>query len=113
VKFVPVPDRTDCLRSLEDGTVDAILTHETFLLGFLLEDPNTEILPDPISEQHYGIAMPELHQDLVRWVNAELARLRDSGEIEALYDKHFRDCDICRPISPMLPDPFDLAARHG
>ena len=49
--------RTDCLRELQQGTVDAYFSHDSILRGMQLQDPdNTEIVGDPVAAQHYGIA---------------------------------------------------------
>jgi polar amino acid transport system substrate-binding protein len=84
VVLVPVETRTDCLVELQDGDADAIFTHRTFLLGFAQQDPHTRIIPDELSQQFYGIAVAHEHEDLVRFVNGVLDRMRRDGSLAAL-----------------------------
>jgi polar amino acid transport system substrate-binding protein len=85
---VPVPARTDCLVALQEGTVDAIATHETILEGLAEQDRRTtRILPDRFGDQHYGIPIAHEHPDLVRYVNAVLARLRADDSLATLYER--------------------------
>ena len=81
-----VPGRTDCLVALQEGDADAYLAHDTFLRAMWEQDPyNTTILDEVISTQHYGIAIPKDQPDLVRFVNAVLARMRESGRLDQIY----------------------------
>ena len=56
--------------ALQDGAVDAISTHATFLLGFQRQDPNTTILAPELNDQPYGIAINQQHPEFVRFVTA-------------------------------------------
>jgi polar amino acid transport system substrate-binding protein len=85
-----VPARTDCLVALQNGDADAYFAHDTFLRGLHDQDPeNTTILPDAVQEQHYGIAIAHEHEDLVRFVNALLERMRADGELERIANRWF------------------------
>jgi polar amino acid transport system substrate-binding protein len=64
------------------------------------QDPlNTVILPEMISTQHYGIAIPKENTDLVRFVNAVLQQMRENERLEFLYDWWLGD------DHPPIPDP--------
>ena len=86
---VEVPARTDCLMALQRGTVDAILLHDTFLLGFEMQDPNTTILAPSLGEQYYGIAVHKGEEDLVRFLNRALVDMRGDSRLQALYEANF------------------------
>jgi polar amino acid transport system substrate-binding protein len=86
---LPVRTRTDCLVALQDGTADAILLHDTFLLGFANQDPNTTILPLSLDTTEYGIAVAPEHPDFVGFLNRILLDMRENGRLEELYDTHF------------------------
>ena len=104
-EVVEVPTRTDCLKALQNGSVDAILLHDTFLLGFQEQDPNTAILELPFGEQHYGIAIGKSHPELVRFVNRVLLDMRADGRLELLYDEHFAELEEAPETMPVLPPP--------
>jgi polar amino acid transport system substrate-binding protein len=87
-----VAGRTDCLVALQEGDADAYLAHDTFLRAMTEQDRlNMKILPEVLQDQHYGIAIPKNHKDLVRFVNAVLERMRDSGRLEQLYQDALGD----------------------
>jgi polar amino acid transport system substrate-binding protein len=100
VDIEQVETRTDCLVDLQDGDVDAIFTHDTFLAGFVEQDPDAEILPGALSEQLYGIAINHDEVDLVRFVNGVLERLRADGSLAASAAQWFEIDDALsqRPI---------------
>ena len=92
-----VETRTDCLMELQDGDVDAIFTHDTFLLGFAQQDPHTRLLPDELSQQFYGVAIAHEREDLVRFVNGVLERMRADGTLWSLAERWTLD-GLGRPI---------------
>jgi polar amino acid transport system substrate-binding protein len=99
-RMLAVPGRTDCLVALQEGEADAYLAHDTFLRAMHEQDPlNTVILPEMISTQHYGIAIPKENTDLVRFVNAVLQQMRENERLEFLYDWWLGD------DHPPIPDP--------
>jgi polar amino acid transport system substrate-binding protein len=95
--------RTDCLVDLQNGDVDAILLHDTFLLGFHQQDPNTTILEPGLGTQDYGIAVRKDRQDLVRFLNRVIVDLRQSHALETFYTENFGPLDA--PVAmPTLPE---------
>jgi polar amino acid transport system substrate-binding protein len=100
---VAVPTRTDCLMQLQNGTVDAISTHDTFLLGFREQDPDTTILEPTLNEQPYGIAIAKDHPDFVRFVNGVIEKLLADGTMQGIYDLNFGPCKACEALHDVLP----------
>jgi polar amino acid transport system substrate-binding protein len=74
-----VPTRADCLVALQAGRVDAISTDDTILDGLHAQDPTTELLPQQLTDEPYGMAMSQGHPELVRFVNAVLDQIRRNG----------------------------------
>ncbi|HEX4532100.1 MAG TPA: glutamate ABC transporter substrate-binding protein [Acidimicrobiia bacterium] len=89
VKIYPVDTRADCLVALQDGQVDAITSDDTILHSFQdqEEKSDTRLLEQPLEAEPYAIAMPKHHEDLVRFVNDVLDRMRNDGTLELLYGK--------------------------
>lgn len=100
---VSVPTRTDCLVALQTGEVDAILLHDTFLLGFQQQDPNTTILEPGLGTQDYGIAVRKDRRDLVRFLNRVIWDLRQSGALQKFYKRNFGPLGAPKAMPP-LPD---------
>lgn len=82
---VAVPQRTDCLVALQQGTVDAISTDDAILLGFQAQDPYTKIVGPRFSDEPYGMAMSQAHPDFVRFVNGVLQGMRSDGAWSRIY----------------------------
>ncbi|MCE6998387.1 glutamate ABC transporter substrate-binding protein [Saccharothrix sp. S26] len=99
--LVPVAVRefSDCLVLLQEGQVDAISSTDSVLLGLTAQDPTTHMVGPRFSEEHHGLAMRETDEDLVRYVNAVLERLRADGTWSRLYAKWLAD------LEPVLPSP--------
>ena len=95
-----VEARTDCLVALQDGSADAVLSHDTVLYGLHEQDPDTVILPERIAVQPYGMPIATGHPEFVRFVNALLERLRDDGTLAALDAKWL---GRIRPSPPVPP----------
>jgi len=89
VKLYPVDTRADCLVALQDGEVDAITSDNTILASFQAQEAKGQTRPLGLSlePEPYAIAMPkdpQHHEDLVRFVNSVLARMRNDGSLESL-----------------------------
>jgi polar amino acid transport system substrate-binding protein len=91
-KIYPVDTRADCLVALQDGRVDAVTSDDTVLASFQAQEEkdDTRLLGQPLEDEPYAIAMPkdaQHHQDLVRFVNGVLDRMRDDGSLISLYQR--------------------------
>ena len=75
-KVVEVVDQTDCLIQFQQGTVDAISTDDTILLGLARQDPYAKLLPDRFTAEPYGLAMPLDRPEFTRFVNGVLEAMR-------------------------------------
>ena len=69
--------------------------------GMQEQDPTVKILTgDDLGTQHYGIAIPHTpHEELARFVNGVLDRLRDDGSLAGLYVRWLGT------RAPAIPDP--------
>nr|WP_228822408.1 glutamate ABC transporter substrate-binding protein [Nocardia farcinica] len=80
-----VPSWADCLVVLQQRQVDAVSTDDAILAGLAAQDPYTEVVGESISIEPYGIGIPRDADDLVRFVNRTLERLRSDGTWTRLY----------------------------
>ena len=81
--------RSDCLAALQEGDVDAMTSDDAILFGLNEQDPQTKIVGPTMGCEHWGIAMSIDEPELVRFVNAVLARMRRDGELRALRSRWF------------------------
>jgi polar amino acid transport system substrate-binding protein len=93
---------TDCLLMLQQGQVDAISTDDVVLKGLAHQDPNSEVVGDSVAVEPYGIGVNREHQDLVRFVNGVLEKIREDGTWERLYEARLQE---------LGPSPGPPAAR--
>jgi polar amino acid transport system substrate-binding protein len=82
---VSVPDWTDCLVLLQQGQVDAISTDDTILQGMAKQDPNLKLVGPKFTDEPYGIAINKNANDLLRFVNGVLERIRADGTWKNIY----------------------------
>jgi polar amino acid transport system substrate-binding protein len=83
---VSVADWADCLVMLQQGQVAAISTDDTILQGMVAQDPdNLKLVGPKFTDEPYGIAVNKDANDLLRFVNGVLERIRSDGTWKATY----------------------------
>ena len=88
--IVAVKDRDAGIAALEAGEVDGYASDKLLLLGAQLKHPETlAMLPDDLSIEPYGIALPRGDWALRLAVNTGLARIYRSGQIVPVYKVWF------------------------
>lgn len=87
VEVLTVPSWGDCLVALQQNQVDAVSTDDTILAGMVAQDPNLKIVGPAIAVGPYGIGLHKGDDDLVRFVNGTLERIRQDGRWEQFYDR--------------------------
>ncbi|RZL78449.1 MAG: glutamate ABC transporter substrate-binding protein [Rhodococcus sp. (in: high G+C Gram-positive bacteria)] len=85
--IVGVPDWDDCLTTLQLGQADVASTDNSILAGLAAQDPNLDIVGPNLELEPYGVVANKSHDDLVRFVNGTLERMRADGTWIRLYDK--------------------------
>ncbi|MPY98462.1 MAG: transporter substrate-binding domain-containing protein [Actinophytocola sp.] len=83
---VAVDNWSDCLVLLQQGQVEAISTDDTILAGMAQQDPATHVVGPKFTSEPYGVGIPKEDTDMVRYVNAVLAKFRKSTW-QAVYDR--------------------------
>lgn len=77
----------DCLLMLQQWQIDAVSTGDVILAGLAAQDPGTVILSDRLTTEPTGIGISKESEDLVRFVNAILEKLKADGTWTALQRK--------------------------
>ncbi|MGF7120030.1 glutamate ABC transporter substrate-binding protein [Rhodococcus sp. AG1013] len=84
---VTVPTWSDCLVMLQQRQVDAISTDDTLLAGMSTQDPYLRMVGPSLGPEPYGIGITKGNDDLVRFVNGTLERIRNDGTWERIYQR--------------------------
>jgi polar amino acid transport system substrate-binding protein len=87
VRAVPAGTDTECLVLFQQGRIDAISSDSTVLAGLAAQDKYAEVVGKQFSEEPYGLGMNQRDVDLVRYVNAVLARAIADGTWQQTYDR--------------------------
>ena len=98
---VSVDNWSDCLVMLQQGQVDAVSTDDTILAGMAAQDPTLKVVGDQFTEENYGIGVPKDNEDMVRYVNAVLDKIRGSDAWQNSYRRWVEPS--LGPASPPSP----------
>lgn len=85
IKFLEFGTNPEIKSALDAGRVDCFSIDSSILQGYV--DDSTVILPDRFSPQSYGVASKKSNEALASVVNATIAELKTSGELDKLVDK--------------------------
>jgi polar amino acid transport system substrate-binding protein len=86
--IIAVPEWDDCLVTMQKKQADATSTSDSLLAGLASQDPNFQIVgPRLEGEEHWAIGVNKYKEDLVRFVNGTLDRIRADGTWMRIYDR--------------------------
>ncbi len=109
VTLVPVKDRDAGIAALEKGEVDGYASDKLLLVGARFQDAKAlTMLPDDLSFEPYGIALPRGDWALRLAVNSALAEVYGSGLIFTVFSRWFDQIKL-KP-GPVLLSAFSLGA---
>lgn len=84
---VTAPMWSDCLVMLQQRQVEAISTDDTLLAGMVAQDPYVRIVGPSMGDELYGLGLRQGNDDLERFVNGTLERIRRDGTWEMIYER--------------------------
>ena len=66
---------SECCDQVLDGTVDAMTTDGSILLGYAAQNPDElKVVGEPFSEERYGVGYPKEYPEMCEWINDTLRR---------------------------------------
>jgi polar amino acid transport system substrate-binding protein len=71
----------------QQGSVEGIVSDNTVLNGFATQDPYAHVVGPQFTNEPYGLGFNKADVNLVRYVNALLAKWRTDGTWAAIYHK--------------------------
>jgi glutamate transport system substrate-binding protein len=93
---------TNCVRALEQGTVDAVDSTAPLLAGFVEDKPDVFALA-PVTYgdgERWGIGIADDRVDLCRFFNERLQAAFNDGTIRKLWDEHMGKSGLDAPTPP-------------
>jgi polar amino acid transport system substrate-binding protein len=87
--IVPFKDATGAFNALQAGTVQAVVNDLPVTAEIIKEGPTRGfVIIDKVgTAEQYGIAVAKDNPDLLKAINAALAKMKADGELKAIYDK--------------------------
>jgi glutamate/aspartate transport system substrate-binding protein len=109
IALVTVTNSDEGLAALEGGKVDGYASDKLLLVGNRMKNPaDYLLLPDDLSIEAYGIALPRGDWTLRLAVNTGLAQIYRSGQILEIYRRWFDPIGL--PPGVLLRAAFALGA---
>lgn len=87
-KIPSFPSDAEMYQAIQAGQVDALLQDLPVNLEHT-KGGKFEVVEQYDTNESYGLAFKKGNTELVKDVNTQLAKLKDSGEYQKLYDKYF------------------------
>lgn len=89
VKLVEVETNAEMFAQVETGRTDAVVTGKPAAKLYAQAHPTVKVLDEQVTVEEYGFAMRKENPELVKAVNAALAKLKADGTYAKLVDKWF------------------------
>ena len=90
VKFGKV---SEAVLAVKGGRADAFAQDDILILTLAKENPDMKAVGKPFIPRPYGIAVRKGDVEFIKWVNAELARMKKDGAYDKLWKKYFSDVE--------------------
>lgn len=85
VHFMEFATYPEIKAALDSRRIDAFSVDQSILWGY--KDDKNVMLPDKFAPQEYGIATKKSNTELAEFVNNILRQMKESGELDQLYEK--------------------------
>jgi ABC-type amino acid transport substrate-binding protein len=86
-KLKLVDSYSECLESLQNGSVDAISTDDVILTGMIIQDDTLKLVGDELSQEPYGAGIKKGNTELQEFVNGVFSEYKDDGRYDETYEK--------------------------
>jgi ABC-type amino acid transport substrate-binding protein len=86
------PSTPDAFNELLVGACDAVVADLPVVAEFIKTNPDAGVVQvgSAFTVEYYGIAMRQMDTELHEAINLGLAKVKASGEYDAIYDKYFK-----------------------
>ena len=109
-KLTLVDTYSECFESIQNGSVDAVSTDDVILTGMIIQDDSLKMVGDELTEEPYGIGLPEGDSEMQEFVNEVLAELFENGRWSEIYDEwvgQYTDTEGLEPPTKTLEEALE------
>ena len=99
-KLKLVDSYSECLESLQNGSVDAISTDDVILTGMIIQDDSLHMVGDELTQEPYGAGIKKGNTELVDFVNETFDELNSSGRYDEIYQEWVGQYTDTEPAYP-------------
>jgi len=100
---VPAETYGDCAEDVVNGTVPAMSTDGTILLGLAKQyDGELKVVGDEFSTENIGIGFSKKSPEMCQWINDVLTEASESGDWEQSFQANLGGEDVKTPDFPEL-----------
>jgi glutamate transport system substrate-binding protein len=86
-KLKLVDSYSECLESLQNGSVDAISTDDVILTGMIIQDDTLKMVGDELTTEPYGAGIKEGEKEFQKFVTDTFAAAEQDGRWADLYQE--------------------------
>jgi glutamate transport system substrate-binding protein len=86
-KLKLVDSYSECLESLQNGSVDAISTDDVILTGMIIQDDSLQLVGDELTQEPYGAGIKKGNTELRDFVNQVFEEYKQDGRYDKTYEK--------------------------
>jgi ABC-type amino acid transport substrate-binding protein len=101
-KLKLVDSYSECLESIQNGSVDAVSTDDVILTGMIIQDDSLKMVGDELTQEPYGAGIKKGNTELVDFVNETFDELNSSGRYDELFQKWVGQYTGAKPEYPEM-----------
>lgn len=102
---VPADNYSQCAEDVVNGTVPAMSTDGTILLGLAAQyDGELKVVGDEFSEERIGVGYSKESPEMCEWINGVLEESFENGDWEAAFEATLGGDDVETPEPPTLDE---------
>jgi len=92
-KVMKFPNMAEALRALREKRVDALCQDDVAVLALARENPDLGAAGKPFNVRPYAIAVKKGDLEFVRWIDAQLDRMKEDGTYEKIIRKYIGESE--------------------
>jgi glutamate transport system substrate-binding protein len=96
---------SECVEKVLDGTVEAMSTDGTILLGYAAQNEGElKVVGDEFSEERIGVGYSKDHPEMCQWITDTLKKAQDDGNWDKAFESTLGKSGADTPEPPKMDD---------